>query len=570
VASSYNINKIFDEINKNLSNKNFISAEYNLKKILEEDANNLKALFLLGSIFLEIKEFDKSKKYLNKVIDIDPNIANANSNLGVVHINLREFDLAKKYILRAIEINPKHLDAYNYLGLIYSELGQFEKGLSSTKKALELNENYFQGYNNLGLIYKKFNFFNDAEANFKRTIEINSNFTQSYYNLMELYEKANENEKLENIIRDFEKIFNKNSISTLYESHIFYKREAFLEVIQNLKPLIIKNDNKLELDRLNLLAKSYDKIDDIENAFLYFEKTNMLNLKYKNKEIDKNNFLNKINIRINSFTKIKNDNSSLLKAHYDSKPVFMIGFPRSGTTLLDTILRSHQMIEVIEEKHMMEKLINSLIKLTNNSVKEIYHINNQNIKELRENYFRELHLYIKNFDSSKIYIDKLPLNIIYVAEIIRIFPNAKFIISIRHPCDSVLSCYMQNFNLNDSMSNFLNLDDAANIYNLVMNLLKIYKKNFVFNFKEIKYENIVSNFNYEIKNVLDFLELPWDDKVIEYQKTAISRERIFTPSYDQVIKPLYSQSIGRWKKYKNKLSKVYPILKPWIKEFNYE
>tara|TARA_B100001109_G_scaffold177985_1_gene145797 strand:- start:216 stop:605 length:390 start_codon:yes stop_codon:yes gene_type:complete len=129
---------------------------------------------------------------------------------------------------------------------------------------------------------------------------------------------------------------------------------------------------------------------------------------------------------------------------------------------------------------------------------------------------------------------------------------------------------MQNFNLNDPMSNFLNLEDAANTYNLVMNLLKIYKKNFVFDFKQIKYENIITDFNFEIKNVLDFLNLPWDDKVLEYQKTAISRERIFTPSYDQVIKPLYSQSISRWKKYKNKLLKVYPILEPWIKEFNYE
>ena len=565
-----NIQEIFDEINKNLSSRNFVSAEANLNKILEVDPNNIKALFLLGSIFLEIKEFDRSKKILKKVIDLDPNIANANSNLGVVYINLREFDFAKKYILKAIEINPKHLDAYNYLGLIYSELGQFEKALSSTKKALKLNESYFQGYNNLGLIYKKFNFFTEAEVNFKRAITINSKFTQSYYNLMELYEKSNENKKLENIIRDFEKIFNKNSISTLYEGHILYKKEFFLDVIENLKSFIIKNDNKLEIDRVNLLAKSYDKIDDIENAFLHFEKTNILNLKSINKEIDKNNFLIKINNRINVFKKIKDDNSLVAETNYDYKPVFMIGFPRSGTTLLDTILRSHQMIEVIEEKHMMEKLINSLNRLTNNSIEKIYNIDDQHVKQLGENYFKELHSYSKNFDTSKVYIDKLPFNIIYIAEIIRVFPNAKFIISIRHPCDCVLSCYMQNFNLNDSMSNFLNLNDAANIYNVVMNLLKIYKKNFVFNFKEIKYENIISNFNFEIKNVLDFLDLPWDDKVIEYQKTAISRERIFTPSYDQVIKPLYSQSIARWEKYKNKLSKVYPILEPWIKEFNYE
>ena len=180
-----------------------------------------------------------------------------------------------------------------------------------------------------------------------------------------------------------------------------------------------------------------------------------------------------------------------------------------------------------------------------------------------------LYSYINQDDKQKIYIDKLPLNIIYIAEILRIFPNAKFIISLRHPCDCVLSCFMQNFKLNESMSNFLNLKDTAVTYDLIMNLLKIYKSKFDFNFYEIKYEKLILNLNGEIKNLLDFLELQWDNSILEYQKTAVARDRIFTPSYDQVIKPLYSKSSGRWIKYKNKLSNVHPILEPWIREFKY-
>jgi hypothetical protein len=129
---------------------------------------------------------------------------------------------------------------------------------------------------------------------------------------------------------------------------------------------------------------------------------------------------------------------------------------------------------------------------------------------------------------------------------------------------------MQNFKLNASMSNFLDLKDTAVTYDLIMRLLKIYKSKFNFNFYEIKYEKLILNLNDQIKNLLDFLELEWDNSILEYQKTAISRDRIFTPSYDQVTKPLYSKSSGRWIKYKNKLSKVYPILEPWIKELKYE
>ena len=568
--SDKNLNAIFEEVNRNLAKKEFISAENNLKKILEKNPKNLKALFFLGSVYLELKQFENSKKLLNEVIELDPKIANAHNNLGVVYIKLRDFQKAKKCILKSLEINPKHLDAYNYLGLIYSELGEFENATNITKKSLELNEKFFPGYNNLGLIYKKFEYFSEAEMYFKKAISINSNFTNSYYNLMELYEKTNQSEKLNEVLLEFEKLFKSNPISTLYKSHLLFKKESYQDAIKNLETLSFENDTSQEIDRVNLLAKCYDKIDDIDNAFSYFEKTNSLNLENINKEIDKNRFLNKIKIIIDCFEKLKEIKLFSYKKKENFKPIFMFGFPRSGTTLLDTILRSHPMIEVIEEKPATNKLINSLNKLTNNSLININDIDKKKIEEISLNYFEEISSYTKKTDSQKIYIDKMPLNIIYIAEIQKIFPEAKFIISLRHPCDCVLSSFIQNFKLNDSMSNFLNLNDTANLYDLVMKLYTIYKKKISFNFTEVKYENIVTNFNPEIKKILKFLEVQWDDSVLEYQKTAKQRERIFTPSYDQVIKPLYTKSIGRWIKYKSKLSSVYLTLKPWIREFDYE
>ena len=564
------IKNIFEIVDENLARQNFILAEDNLKKILNIDENNLKALFLLGSVFIQTGKFESSIKYLDKVIKIDPNIANAQNNLGIVYIKLKKFETAKKFLNKALDINPNHLDAFNSLGIVYAEMGDLNEALLNVKKALELNPNFVSAHNNLGLIYKKFEHFNDAETSFKKALELNPKFMESHYNLMELYEKGNQNDKLEKTIINFEKIFKSNSISLLYKSHILFKKDLFLDVIKNLKSFSIKNDINLEIDRVNLLAKSYDKVDNTDDAFLYIEKANILNSNLKNIEIDKDKFLNEIKVRIDYFKDLAHAENLPNQLESDYKPVFMIGFPRSGTTLLDTILRSHPMIDVIEEKSSVKKLVNSLSNLSNKSFEKIKVINEENIKEIRTTYFEDLFSYINQEDKQKIYIDKLPLNIVYIGEILRIFPHAKFIISLRHPCDCVLSCFMQNFKLNNSMSNFLNLKDTAVTYDLIMSLLKIYKIKFNFNFFEIKYEKLISNFNDEIKNLLDFLELPWDNSVLEYQKTADKRYRIFTPSYDQVIKPLYSKSAGRWIKYKNKLSNVYPILEPWIKEFNYE
>ena len=560
----------FEKVNENLATQNFTSAEENLKKILDIDKNNLKALFLLGSVFIQIGKLRTSIKYLEKVIEIDPNIVNAHNNLGIVYIKLKEFANAEKFLNKVLDINPNNLDAYNSLSIVFAELGDFNKALFNVKKALELNPKFVSAHNNLGLIYKKFEHFNEAETSFKKAIELNPKFIESHYNLMELYEKGNQNDKLELTITNFEKLFKSNSISILYKSHILYKKDLFSETIKNLKSFSIENNTNLEIDRINLLAKSYDKIDNIEEAFLYFEKANLLNSSFKNKEIDKNNFLNEIKVRIDYFENISHKKNLPNQLQTEYKPIFMIGFPRSGTTLLDTILRSHPLIEVVEEKSSVKKLVNSLSKLTNKSFQMMNDVTEENIKEIRKAYFDDLFSYIDKEDKQKIYIDKLPLNIIYIAEILRIFPNAKFIISLRHPCDCVLSCFMQNFKLNESMSNFLNLNDTAVTYDLIMNLLKIYKSKFDFNFYEIKYEKLILNLNDEIKNLLDFLELQWDNSILEYQKTASARDRIFTPSYDQVIKPLYSKSSGRWIKYKNKLSNVHPILEPWIKEFKYE
>ena len=128
---------------------------------------------------------------------------------------------------------------------------------------------------------------------------------------------------------------------------------------------------------------------------------------------------------------------------------------------------------------------------------------------------------------------------------------------------------MQNFKPNDAMANFFNLDDAAHLYNAVMNLWTQYISIFSINYHEAKYENLVKNLEPTIKSILNFLELPWDNSVLEYLKTAKKRDRILTPSYTQVIKPIYAHANGRWKRYIKKTSNIYSILEPWIKKFNY-
>ena len=225
-------------------------------------------------------------------------------------------------------------------------------------------------------------------------------------------------------------------------------------------------------------------------------------------------------------------------------------------------------IEVIEEELLVLNLIEKLNNYIHNDLLNLNTINRTEIKKLRDFYFNERELLV-GYKKKIIYIDKLPLNIIYLAELNKIFPNAKFIFALRNPHDVILSCFMQPFLPNDAMSNFYNLKDACEFYDLVMRLWENYTQILNINIHEVKYEDVVNNFDYTIKKLLKFLGTNWIEEVKNFHLTASNRGIINTPSYNQVNSPIYNKSINRWKNYRDKFSQFDLKLQNWTKKFKY-
>ena len=565
------IKKIFDLAVQNHQRNNFKSAENLYKEILKINPNHFESIFYLGTLFVQTQRFGLAKSLLYKATQINPNYAAAHNNLGATLKELGKYQSAINCCQKAIKINPNYADAHNNLGATLKELGEYQNAINCCQKAIKINPNYADAHYNLGLVFKELGEFKKAINCFKKAIQIRPSYIIAHQNLMEVYEKTNQERELKSAISNAQTMIKDNPIIKLYKGIILNKNEKFVEAKNYLESILFDTKEiKTEISRVSTLAKCYDRIGDTNKAFNYFKKANLLKQKTKIKNFDKNKYLQEIKIRSDFFKK------SNIKKWPDLKqsdnrlnPIFLIGFPRSGTTLLDTILRSHPLIEVAEEQHMVEQLINSLNQSTDGKLESIKEIENEQVIKIRKTYFKSLESQIQNKNNTKLYIDKLPLNIIYVGEIIRIFPNAKFIVSLRHPCDCVLSCFMQDFELNDAMANFLNLNDAAHLYDVVMNLWSQYTSNFSINYHEVKYEKLIENFESTIKSILNFLELSWDDAMLEYLRTAKKRDRIATPSYYQVTKPIYSYAIGRWQRYKKQTSSIYPILEGWIKKFNY-
>ncbi len=244
-------------------------------------------------------------------------------------------------------------------------------------------------------------------------------------------------------------------------------------------------------------------------------------------------------------------------------PVFLVGFPRSGTTLLDTILMGHPRTVVLEEQPALNVVDDAL-----GGFAALAGLDASGIAAARTRYFTEV-AKVAELAQGQLLIDKSPLYLYEVPLVLRLFPKARFILALRHPCDVVLSCFMSNFRLNTAMSNFLQLEDAAAFYDLAFRHWQRAGELLPVQFRTIVYERLVEDVAGEVRPLFDWLGLEWDEGVLDHAGTARARGLITTASYSQVTEPIYQRAAGRWERYRHHIEPVLPVLRPWAERFGY-
>ena len=519
---------------------------------------------------LKNKNYKKAKKLFEEVLSLNPNLPTVYNILGNIELNTGSLSRSIEYFNKAIDLNPYFSGALCNLGLAFKRLKNEKLAIKNYLKAIDADSKNHIAYFNLGNLYKEKNDLNNAEKFLTKVIDLMPNMLEAYNNLFELYDKSNQLNKLNTFLKNTKVNLGEISLVKYFSGIYEYRKKNYIKAIN-----ILENTDLNEKDynrnaiKSEILAQCYDGIGKYNVAYKYFVDSNNIFKSVYEKRIDKNLYINHVKIRKDFFLNKKLKNWNFLnKEKKIHEPVFLIGFPRSGTTLLDSILRSHDSIEVLEEKPLIENFIKNLEHKINNDFSKLENIDQSFFNQMRKTYFDDRNNYIKP-KKDKIYIDKLPLNIVHVAEIFSFFPNSKFILALRNPYDVVLSCFMQYFGANSAMLNFTSLKDSAKLYDLIMSLWLIYLDKFPIKVHQVKYEQLVQNFDDSINKLLSFLELEWSDNLKEYYKTAEKRGIINTPSYRQINQPLYKKSIGRWKNYEDHFLEVKDILDKWTKIFNY-
>jgi len=252
-------------------------------------------------------------------------------------------------------------------------------------------------------------------------------------------------------------------------------------------------------------------------------------------------------------------------------PIFLIGFPRSGTTLTEQLLASLDDTVVSDEQAILKRLLHEapgLLKRKLPYPHGLADLTPTDLAWLRLHYWKLVEEMVGEVPEGGIFVDKLPLNLLKLGAIHRIFPQAKILMLLRDPRDCSLSCYMRAFVPNRAMVNFLDLKRTARFYAATMDLWFHYRDALPLDYLEVRYEDLVADLEGGARRLLAFLGLPWDERVLHFYEQAGQRD-VTTPSYAAVASPIYEHAVGRWRNYEKQLAPVLPDLAPYVEAFGY-
>lgn len=252
----------------------------------------------------------------------------------------------------------------------------------------------------------------------------------------------------------------------------------------------------------------------------------------------------------------------------NQSPVFVVGFPRSGTTLLEQMLDAHQSLQSMDERPFFNNLADQLADVGIRVPDDLYKLNQRDCDELRKGYVVLACGKVPRHWNARL-VDKNPLNMLWLPMIHRMFPAGKVILALRHPCDVILSCYLQNFRAAPLAVACKSLETLAHAYLATMNNWLYHVQLLQPDVFVSRYENLVADPVTQVRRIADFLELGDAESMLRFDERAREKGFIATPSYTQVVEPISSRGVGHWQQYRAYFEPLLPVLQPMLEYWGY-
>ncbi len=476
------------------------------KAIIRLAPGDAEAHYFLGCGLEKLGAPDDALEAYRQAIALDPDTADAHYNLGTLLLALNRPEEARAALIGALEIDPNLADAQNNLGTALRNLGQPEEARTAYRRCLEIDPGHVAAHGNLGNVHQEIGEFREAKACYLRALQIEPKFTQAYEYLAELETFTAPNE----LSKAMETLAADPSLSDGQTMHLSFA-----------------------------LAKAYDDLGDHDQAFACLDRGNRIKRRSLDYDVaDDEAYFERLAKAFGEAPRPKT--SGPLDG--PPRPIFVVGMPRSGTTLVEQILASHSQVHGAGELTLLPRLV----ARTEPGAAGLRRLADEYLSAVRELAPEHTHV-----------VDKLPANFKHLGIIRRAMPGAAIVHCLRDPRDTCLSCYGKLFVNAQAFS--YDLGDLGRYYRAYARLTAHWREAMPGCILDVRYEDVVGDLKGQTERLLEFCGLPWEEGCLSYHET---RRPVHTASAVQVRQPIYAGSVGRWERYRAHLGPLLEALGP--------
>lgn len=507
------------------------------------------------------------------VLSSDPGAATALELLGLIEGMHGDAGEARALLERANALRPDRPELLNNLAIACRKSGDPAAGAAYLRRALKRHPGFAAAWHTLAIIQQQMGDHQAALESQERVTSLEPGQAEAWASLAQIRESLHQPVAAAQAAARALQLDAGSVLATMVLARSEIRQGDAAAARARLESALAREDlaRNHEVILRQLLGTALDRAGEPEAAFSSFVEANRIQARdyHAAYSISEGPYALPAVRRIGDYLRQGRLDTAPTEADDGyPPPVFLMGFPRSGTTLLDRMLGAHPKLLSIEEQETLIDLQRDFV-LPPDGLERLAALDPDQATVYRQAYRRRLTDLVDVPPAGCLIIDKLPLNTAFLPLIGRIFPDARILFAIRDPRDVCLSCFMQSFSLNAAMAHFLDLELTVEYYREVMGLGLDTLERWPLAVHRIRYEDLVADTARVVAGALDFLGLAWDDAVLDYRRELAGRH-VSTPSAHQVSEPVYQRAVGRWRRYAEPMSEAIESLAPMIRRLGYD
>lgn len=540
------------------------------RQALASDEDHGEAARLLATILAESGRAGEGIRLLERLASGPDPDARVCYSLGRMLAQTGAYDAAVAPLERAREADPANPEIARVLGFCLVRLGRADEAARVHEAVLgygPVDPALLRGY---GEILTRLARFDEAIAAYRRALKMDPDDATAPERLAGLYERTNRLEDMASIVQEGLRRF-PDDPRLRFQRAVHLRRrddpEAALAILEELQ----REQQGTDLGRRVAFeaGRLLDRMGNHDRAFEQARLGNRLAAAHARRAAGDAEAYGDWLDRIARDLSAPGDSADTVPPQPPDPdaPVFILGFPRSGTTLIDVLLATRNEYQVYEEKPFVAELFGELARHGQSFPECGPRLDAGLIDELRRRYFQAARRFAERRPGTVV-VDKNPLATPVVPLLHQIFPRAKYVFAVRHPLDVCLSCYLYSFSPNSALAECETVEQVADAYAKTMNIWRLARRHLPLDALEVCYEAMVEDFPAESRRLFDFLGLPWDESVLEFAQRARQGAPTLR-NYDRVIQGIYRTSRYRWRNYERHLADAAAIVREAAEHFGY-